>query len=78
MIVPTPIIIFVPLEILTAGNGWLRGSRHIKKLPQKLRNPPRSVQPIPSFDRKALRERVERLLRETRQEREDLRAAAYG
>jgi hypothetical protein len=54
MIIPNPIIIFVLLECLTAGNGWLRGSRLIKKLPQKLWNPNRPVQPIPTFDRKAL------------------------
>jgi hypothetical protein len=73
-----PIIIFVPLELFTAGNGWIRTPRRIRKLPQKLRNPKRPTQPIPSFDRRALRERVERFLRETQQQREGLRAAACG
>jgi hypothetical protein len=74
MIVPNPLIIFIPVM----GTGWLRGHKQMKKLPQNLRNPKRPIQPIPTFDRKALRERVERLLRQTQHQREGLRAAAYG
>jgi hypothetical protein len=47
----------------TAGTGWIGGSRIIKKT-TKPKSPARPVQPMPSFDRRALRERVNRLLRQ--------------
>jgi hypothetical protein len=60
-----------------ATNGWCRQIKPIKPPPTKPRNPNRPLQPIPCFDRRALRERVHRLLRQTQQQREQLRAAAF-
>jgi hypothetical protein len=53
MIAPNPIIVFLPVP--EAGNGSFRTGRPAK--PLKRRHLTRPVQPIPSFDRRALRER---------------------
>jgi hypothetical protein len=76
MIAPNPVIIIL---VPQGATGWLRkGSKIIRKLPQKLQDPRRQrAQPIPQFDRAALRERVARFLRETQRQREDLRAMAW-
>jgi hypothetical protein len=70
---PLPVIIIFPTP--TAGIRWIGGS---KKIPtQKPRNPHRPKQPIPSFDRRALRERVDRVLKQNRPQHEQLRAAHW-
>jgi hypothetical protein len=68
---PNQIIILLP----EAGNGWLRKIKPMRPSPNKLRNPRRPLQPIPSFDRRALCERVARHLRQTQAQREGLKAA---
>ena len=65
------IIVILP----SMGSGWIGGTRIIKKT-TKPRPPTRTVQPIPTFDRRALRERVDKFLRNNRHQREQLRAAA--
>jgi hypothetical protein len=71
MFSPQPIIILLP----EANIRWIGGS---KKLPaKKPRNPHRPPQPIPTFNRRALRERVARFLEQNKIQREQLRAAAW-
>jgi hypothetical protein len=60
----------------TAGNGWIRQIKPVKPPPAKSRIPNRPPQSIPTFDRRALRERVDRYLRQTQQQRDQLRANA--
>jgi hypothetical protein len=72
--IPNPIIVFFP----DAGTGWLRKIKPIRPSPQRSRNPHRTVQPIPTFDRRALRERVDQFLKQNRLQREQLRAAGYA
>jgi hypothetical protein len=67
--VANTIVILVP-----EAPSWLGGSKKIP--PIKPRNPNLPVQPIPSFDWKAHRERVSRILRETRRQREVLKELA--
>jgi hypothetical protein len=45
--------------------------------PRKSRAPNKPPCPIPSFDRRALRERVARYLEQNKLQRESLRAAAW-
>jgi hypothetical protein len=71
---PQPIIIILP----EAGTGWIRGARNIRTPPLKPRNPNKPAQPIPTYDWKAHRERVARLLRQTQHQRDELRALAHG
>jgi hypothetical protein len=61
------------------GDGWGRHVRHNFRPPtQKPRRLPNTpVQQIPQFDRKALKQRVDRLLQEHRPQRnQQLKAAA--
>jgi hypothetical protein len=71
---PSPIIIVFP----TAGNGWIRGARNVKLPAKKSKLPRPPMQPIPMFDRRELRERVNRLLEQNKFQREQLRAVAWS
>jgi hypothetical protein len=76
---PAIIILFptmLGVDNPSAGTGWLRKLKPIPPPPKKSRIPNRPTQPIPSFDRKELRERVNRLLRQNQQQRDQLMAAA--
>jgi hypothetical protein len=71
---PQPIIIILP----EAGGRWIGGTKIVRPSPIKPQNPHRPIQHIPQFDRRALRERVNRLLKQDRHQREGLRALAHG
>jgi hypothetical protein len=78
MIVPNTVVILMPAADTVAGNGWIRtGSRNWPPR-KKSRMPNRPAQPIPTFDRKALRDRVNRLLKQTQHQREELRVMAFN
>jgi hypothetical protein len=66
---PSPIIFLLP-ACTPVRNGLVRTGKRAKGLgkPKSLKHP---LQPIPTFDRKELRERVNRLLRETQRERDE-------
>jgi hypothetical protein len=68
--VPSPVIILFP----TAATGYLRRVDRPWPSPRPPKLPRRSRQPIPTFDRRALRERVVRLLKDTEQQRNGLKA----
>jgi hypothetical protein len=82
MIPITPVIIFVPTPapVPTMGNGWGRHVRHNflppNQKPRRLPSPP--IEQTPTFDRKALHRRVERLLKETRPMRDEQLKAAIA
>jgi hypothetical protein len=67
-----PIILLVP----TAGATYWKRVDHPGPSTKKSRLPRRPQQPIPSFDRRALYERVSRLLKQTERDRNGLKAAA--
>jgi len=72
MIAPNTVIVLVP----EAGIRWIGGSK--KTTIKKPRTPHRATQPIPTFDRRALHDRVSRLLEYNKLQRESLRAAALA
>jgi hypothetical protein len=69
---PNQIIILFP----AMGIRWIGGSKKITT--KKPNNPHRPSQPIPSFDRRALRERVDQFLKQNRLQRAQLRAAGLA
>jgi len=75
---PSPIIIILPgYDEVSADGRWI-GKKQVKTRPLRPCEPRRPLQPIPSFDRRALRERVTRILHENKLQRESLRAAAWA
>jgi hypothetical protein len=71
--IPHPAII---LLVPSAATGYLRRVDRPWPAPKPTRLPRWAPAPIPSFDRRALRERVTRLLRDNRAQRDGLKAAA--
>jgi hypothetical protein len=77
---PAPQIIFVPIVFpLIMGNGWLKSGGKQLKLPRN-KHLPRYLPPAqtPAFlrrdsDRKAMHDRIHRLLRDTKNQRENLK-----
>jgi hypothetical protein len=71
---PGPIIIFVP----TPSMGQVVPRRGLPPwpAPKPSKLPRRRPAPIPTFDRRALRERVTHLLNHTRPQRDALKAAS--
>jgi hypothetical protein len=70
--VPNTIIVLFP----DAHVRWIGGSK--KTSPTKSRTPNRPPQPIPTFDRRELRERVARFIEQNKIQRESLRAQAWA
>jgi hypothetical protein len=72
--IPTPAVILV-LPVAT-GTGYGRRGGKVHPPARRPKLPRQRPQPIP--DRPAFREKVRRILRETRQQRTDLEAAAQS
>jgi hypothetical protein len=80
---PTPIIILSPSgELLrtrpSAGATYTKRVGRPLPAPKKSRLPRRPQQQIPTFDRRAARERVVQLLKDSRAQRDGLKAASLS
>jgi hypothetical protein len=77
MSVPNPVIILL-LPTPSMGTGYLRRITRSWPAPKPVRLPRQPQQQIPTFNRRELYERVTRLLKDTRSQRDGIKAALYA
>jgi hypothetical protein len=78
---PAPAIIIIASALPSTprlNTGWNRRVSRSWPPTKKPRLPRWSQPPIPSFDRRALYERVTRLLKQDQHRRDELKAASYS